>query len=224
MAFKFAYDLHGDKSEILKPFYIAKTTAVKAGQLVKFTPGTGIVLVAGDDFDDAFIGAAAEDHDGSTAGRQSGTEIKVAVSPSAVYSLQSKKELTATGGSTSTFVVAGLLPATDDLWNGGYIEVTACAASADLVGKLIPITDSTGATGTLTIPEQAAAFAAGDKARLHPGPLAIGSYGWDLTTDMDDVDYTSSGAEALTLVDVDPKNKLAFFRPRLHQFNGPAAI
>ena len=59
------------------------------GEIVLFTPGTGIASVAGTDFDDPAIGVAAEAHNGTTAGRQSGTEIKVFDSPTAVFSLRS---------------------------------------------------------------------------------------------------------------------------------------
>jgi hypothetical protein len=223
--FKFAYDLSGDKTEQLKPFYIAGSTAIEKGEIVLFTPGTGIAAVAGTDFDDPAIGVATEAHDGSTAGRQSGTEIKVSCSPTAVYALRSTNVITATGGSTTTFVVAGLLPQTDNLWIDGYLEVVTCAADSSMVGKMIKITDSTGATGTLTFATQPAAFAANDTAYLHPGPLAIGEYGWDLTSDGTDVDWDTSGGEALQLVDVDPVHKLSFWKLRLHQFGDhPKAI
>lgn len=159
-----------------------------------------------------------EPHDGATAGRQSGTEIKVSASPTAVYELRTTNIITATGGSTTTFVVTGLLPQTNDLWIGGRLEVVTCAADSSLVGAMLPITDSTGATGTLTFATQIAAFAANDTAYLHPGPLAIGEYGWDLTGDGTDVDWDTSGGEALQLVDAQPELKKSFWKLRLHQF------
>lgn len=220
--FKFAYD-PACPTEILKPLPIAAATAIEKGEIVKFTPGTGVVAVAGTDFDDPAIGVAAEPHDGSTAGRQSGTEIKVSVSPTAVFALRTTEALTATGGSTTTFVVSGLLPQRNNLWKGGILEVVTCAADASLVGKMIPITASTGSTGTLTFATQPAAFAAGDKAILHAGPLAIGEYGWDLNSDGTDVDYGSSGGEALILVDAKPELKLTYWKLRLHQFGNDAA-
>lgn len=216
--FRWAYDLSGNKTPQIKPLYIAANTAIEKGEIVKFTPGTGVQAVAGTDFDDPAIGVAMEAHDGSTAGRQSGNEIKVSVSPTAVYALRTTNLITATGGSTTTFVVSGLLPQTDDLWIGGCLEVVSCAADPSLNGKMIRITDSTGSTGTLTFDAQPAAFASGDTAYLHPGPLAIGEYGWDLTSDGTDVDWDTSAGEALILVDVDPVNKLSFWKLRLHQF------
>lgn len=221
--FKWAYDLSGNKTPQIKPLYIPTATAIELGEIVLFTPGTGVAAVAGTEFNDPAIGVAMEAHDGSTAGRQSGTEIKVSVSPTAVYSLRTTFTLTATGGSTTTFVDSTLLPATDNLWIGGYLEVVTCAADSSMVGKMIPITDSTGTGGTLTFATQKAAFASGDTAYLHPGPLAIGEYGWDLDANGTDVDVTTSGGEALQLVDVDPVNKRSYWKLRLHQFGNDAA-
>ena len=151
------------------------------------------------DFDAPAIGVAANAH-----AANSGTGIKVITNPDAVFALESTNIITATGGSTTTFVVNGLLPATNDLWNGGMLKVVSCAADPSMNGKMIPITDSTGIGGTLTFATQQAAFAANDTAYLCPGPLAIGEFGWDLTADATDVDWDTSGGEALKLVDVAP--------------------
>jgi len=201
----------------VRPFYIATATAIEKGEIVLHTAGTGIAAVAGTDFDDPAIGVAVEAHNGSTAGRQVGTEIRVECSPDAIFGLKSTNIITATGGSTTTFVVAGLLPQTDDIWNGGYIEVVSCAADSTMVGERIKITDSTGATGTLTFSTQRAAFALGDTAYLCPGTLAKGLFGWDLTGDGTDVDWDTSGGESLILVDSDPANMISSWKIRLHQ-------
>jgi hypothetical protein len=211
--FYWAYDLNGAKVPIVKPFVIPTATAIEQGEMVLHTPGTGIAVVAGTDFDDPAMGAAINAH-----AANSGTEIKVSASPTAVYKHGNGNIITATGGSTTTFTVAGLLPQTDDLWIGGYIQVVTCAADSTMVGKRIKITDSTGATGVLTFAAQGAAFAAGDTARLCPGPLAIGEFGWDLDADGMNVDWDTNGGEALMLVDVDPANMLSFWMLRLHQF------
>jgi hypothetical protein len=220
MSFTWAYDLNGAKVPIIKPLPIPTATAIDQGEIVLFTPGTGVAVLADQDQDDPAIGAAINAH-----AANSGTEIKVSVSPTAVYAHKCNNIITATGGSTTTFVVAGLLPQTDNLWIGGYLEVVTCAADSSLVGKRIPITDSTGATGTLTFSAQVAAFAAGDTAKLCPGPLAIGEKGWDLDADHLNIDWDTSGGEQLVLVDADPANMTAYFMLRLHQFgNGPAAL
>lgn len=166
-----------------------------------------------------------EAHDGSTSGRQSGTEIKISNSPTAVYAHGCGNIITATGGSTTTFEVSGLLPATDDLWIDGYLEIISCAADPDLNGTRIKITDSDGGTGELTFSTQTAAFASGDTAYLCPGPLAITEYGWDLDGDGMNVDWDTDGGEALVLVGADPANMISYWMLRLHQFgNYGAAI
>lgn len=217
--FEWAYDLNGSKVPIIKPLYIPSATAIDYGEIVDFTPGTGVVaLAAPTDFDDPAVGVAINAHPAN-----SGTEIKVSCSPTAVYRHDCGNIVTATGGSKTTFVVNGLAPATNDVWNGGMLEVVSCAADPSMVGKRIPIVDFTGATGTLTIPEQQVAFGAGDTARLCPGPLAIGTYGWDLDADALNVDWDTSGGESLVLVDVDPANMAAYFMLRLHRFGNDGA-
>jgi len=167
-----------------------------------------------------------EAHDGSTAGRQSGLKIKVYTSPSAVFSYVPKFTLTATGGSTSTFVDSTLLPATDNYFNGGAIQIVTCAADSDLIGKRVSISDFTGSGGTITLAETlTAALAASDTAYLCPGPLAMTAYSWDLSADSMDIDWTTSGGEALQIVDVDPDTFTIFVKFRLHQFgNGPIGL
>ena len=209
------------KETYVKEFYIATDTAIEKGEIVLQTPGTGIAAVAGTEFNDPMLGVSLQEHDGSSDG-QTGTTLKVACNPNEIFALKSSEAQTLTGGSTTTAVISGLLPQTDDLWIGGYIEVVSSANGLDK-GDLIPITDSTGSSGTLTIPTQSAAFASGDTIIIHPGKLAIGEYGWDLNSDGTDIDYTSNGGEGLVLVDTDAKNRLAFFKPRLHQFGNDAA-
>jgi hypothetical protein len=219
--FEWAYDLNGSKVPFIKKLPIPTATAIEQGEMVLFTPGTGVAVVAGTDLDDPFIGVAVYEH-----AANSGTEISVSVSPTAVYKHRCNNIITATGGSATTFVCAGLLPATDNLWIGGMLEIVTCAADSTLIGKKIPITDSTGGTGTLTFDTQAAAFAAGDTARLCPGKLAIGTLVWNLDGDGTNVDWDAvATGSGMTLVDADPANMTAYFIPRLHQFgNYPKAL
>jgi hypothetical protein len=221
--FEWAYDLNGSKVPFLKKLYIPTATVVEQGEIVDFTPGTGVVVLAdADDSDDPYMGVANYAHAAS-----SGTSIFVSVSPTAVYCHRCTEVITATGGSTTTFVVSTLVPTTDNLWIGGYLEVISCAADSSLNGKRIYITDSTGTGGTLTFDTQIAAFASGDTAYLCPGPLAIGTTGWNLDDDGVDVDWAQNGTtgESLVLVDVNPSAMEAYFMFRLHKFgNGPVAL
>lgn len=223
---KFAYDLVTGNTEILKPFYVVTTTAIEKGEVVKFTPGTGVVALGDQDQDDPVLGVAAEAHDGSTAGRQKGTEIKVSCSPTACFKVPNLLVITATGGSTTTFVDSNLRPATDDIFNGGYLEVVSCAADSTMVGKMIKITDYTGSGGTITFGTQPAAFASGDTAKLWPGPLAVTTYSHNLTSDGTDIDWEETAAgEAIQIVAADPANKELIVKFRLHQFGTyPKAI
>jgi len=223
--FKFAFNTAG-KSAIPREFPIATGTAIEKGEIVKFTPGTGVVAIGDADQDDPVLGVALENHDGATAdGRQTGLLIKVATDLNDVFELQSTEAQTLTGGSTTTAVISGLLPQTNDLWNGGYIEIVTCAASSELVGTMHKITDSVGSSGTLTVPTMAAALASGDTIRIHPGKLALTEFGWDLNSDGTDIDYTSSGGEAIQLFDVDPARKKSFWKLRLQQYaSHPVAL
>jgi len=224
----FAYDLVTGNTEILKPFYIPTATAIEKGEVVKFTPGTGIAAVGDQDQDDPYMGVSTEGHDGATTGRQTGTEIKVSCSPTACFKLPCSKAITATGGSTTTFVDSNLKPATDNIFNGGYIQIVTCAADTEgvTIGKMIKITDYTGATGTITVDTQPYAFAAADTVRLFPGPLAISTYSHNLTADGTDIDFEQAAAgECIQIVDADPINKLLVMKFRLHQFGThPVAI
>jgi len=228
MPFSHAYNTSNPNA---KPFeyLIATATAIELGEVVKFTPGTGVVAIGDADQDDAYLGVASEAHDGSTAdfiGRQTGTKIKVFDHPDDVFELKQDAVETLTGGSTTTAVISGLLPQTDDLWNEGYIEIVTCAADSDLIGRMVKISDSTGATGTLTLAETLpAALASGDTIKIYPGRYALLEYGWDLNSDGTDIDYTSSGGESLQLVGVDPEKKKSFWKLRLHiKASHPAAL
>ena len=201
---------------------VATATAILRGQLVQFTPGVGIIAhAAPTDTDDPIFGVAMEAHDGATAGRQVGLKIKVAV-PEIDRPLVLRNKcvniITATGGSVTTFVCSGLVPASDDYWNGGYIQVVTCAADSTMIGKRIKITDHTGSGGTLTFATQPAAFASGDTAKVCPGLLALTVHTWDCDSTGITIDWDAAATgEALELVDADPANMVAYFKLRQSQ-------
>jgi len=216
--FYWASDLNGSKTAIVRPMYIPTATVIEQGEILKFTPGTGIVVGDHSDTDTDHIGIAVNAH-----AANSGTEIKVSISPTAVYSHKSTNVITATGGSTTTFVCSGLLPQIDDLWIGGRLEVVTCAADSSLIGRKLKITDSDGSDGSLTFAALSTAFASGDTARLCPGPLAISEFGWDLDADGMNIDWDTSGGESLILVDADPDNMTSYWMLRLHTFGNDGA-
>lgn len=225
---KFAYDLITGNTELLKPFYIPTGTAIEKGEVVIFTPGTGIAAVGDQDQDNPVLGVAVEAHDGATAGRQKGLEIKVSCSPTACFRVPNRLVLTATGGGATTFVDSNLRPAVNDIFNGGYIEVVTCAAdtTGSMTGKLIKITDYTGSGGTITVATQPHAFASGDTVILWPGPLAVTTYSHNLTSDGTDIDFEETAAgEAIQIIAANPINKELVIKFRLHQFGtGPVAL
>jgi hypothetical protein len=200
-----------------RKYQIASNTAIEKGEVVKLT--NGLVVAIGDaDQDDPYLGISAVAHDGATAdGVQTATEILIYDDPNDVFAVYPTAYLTATGGSTTTFVDSSILPATDDIFNGGAIKIRTCAADSTLVGRVIKISDFTGSGGTITLAETLpAAFAAGDTAYLCPGPRAIGQFGWDLNSDGDDINWESSGGESLVFVGSDIINFEVYFKLRLH--------
>ena len=202
--------------------YIAAATAIELGEVVIFTPGTGVGAYAGyAQPRTAALGVAAVEHDGATDdGVQKETSIKVYDHPDDIFELRSAYTLTATGGSTTTFVDSSLVPAVDDVFNGGYLEIISCAADSSLNGTMILITDHTGSGGTLTFATQPAAFVSGDTAYLHPGKLAIGNYAWDLDSNGTEVAYGDGAHDGylMQLWDADPERKKAYYKLRYHLF------
>jgi len=72
--------------------------------------------------------------------------------------------------------------------------------------------------GNINFNTQTGAFASGDTAYLCPGTLAIGEFGWDLTSDATDVDWDTNAGEGLILVDVAPDKFLSYWQLRLHYY------
>jgi hypothetical protein len=208
MAFKFAYNL-ANRVGPPKNDPIATTTAITKGSFVKFTPATGVEAYDGTDADDCILGIAAVAHNGTTDdGVQMESYIPVYADVNDVYEFEPSTAMTLTGGSTTTAVIAGLLPATNSLWKDGYIKIVTCAADADLNGRMVKISDSTGGTGTLTLAETLpSVLAAGDTIYVYPGKLAIGEYGWDLISGNLEIDYDTNGGSAIILHDADPERK-----------------
>lgn len=200
-----------------RKYDIAAATAIEKGEMVKLT--NGLVVAVGDtDSDDPYLGVSAVSHDGATVdGVQTELTIPIYDDPQDVFALYPTKAITATGGSTTTFVDSSLLPATDDILNSGAIKIVTCAADSSLVGRVVKISDFTGSGGTITLAETLpAALAAGDTAYLCPGSRAVGQYGWDLVSDGDDVDWETNGGESLLFVGSDTVKFEAHFKLRSH--------
>ena len=170
-----------------------------------------------------------EAHDGATAdflSRQVGTKIRVFDDAMDVFEMKNDEIITLSGGSTTTAVKDTILPQVNDLWINGYIEIMTCAADSELIGKMVKISDSVGATGVLTLDETLpSALAASDTIKLYPGDHALNQYGWDLNSDGTEIDYLTSGGESIQLVKVDAEKKKSYWKLRLHtKASGPAAL
>jgi len=216
--FKWAGDLNGHKNPIVRKVVVPDATAIAKGAIVDFTVGTGIIVFAvPEDFDDPIFGVSMEEkkaNDGKL-------EIEISYSPTAIYKYDGKgKTYTLTGGSTTTAVDSSLQPGTDNQFKGGAIRIVTCAADPSLIGKIVRISSSTHATGTLTLTETLpVALAAGDTINICLGPFAEGYFGYDLTAAADmNVDFDAVGGECLQFLYSNPETMEMFFRFRLHKF------
>ena len=212
--FNWAGDLNGHKNPIIKKKVVPDATAIEKGEPVDFTQGTGIIVLAGPtDFDDPITGVSMNEK----AASDGTVELEISVSPSAIYKYKAQDAYTATGGSTTTFVDSSLQPQVDNFWKGGAIKIVSCAADSTLNGRVIPITASTGATGTLTLGETLpAALAASDTAYLCLGNYAEGYLGYDLTADAMHPDFDAIGGNVLRYLYSNPDSMEMFFTFEKH--------
>jgi hypothetical protein len=209
--------------------YIATNVAIEKGEIVQYGV-TGITaLTEGTDFDDPAFGVSAENHDGSTPGRQSGTEILVYDNPMIVFQHVPSTESTTTGGDATSWIDSSLTAA-DDVFNGGHIVITDTNNVAGFsVGDVLTITDFANSGGDCTVSGAGGTIAAGMKGYIYPGYAAIGSYAFDLNSDGMAIDMDTAGGQSLIIEDVkwdaQLKKATVYCRLRLHQLgNGPAAL
>jgi hypothetical protein len=207
--FNWAGDLNGQKNPIVRKVTVPNATAIEKGEPIDFTQGTGVVVLAGPtDFDDPIYGVSMEEK----AANDGKTKIAVSTSPTAIYKYRAAKEYTLTGGSTTTAVDSSLLPATDNFWKGGAIQIASCAADSSLCGRIVKISGSTGATGTLTLAETLpSALAAGDKIKICLGYMAENYLGYDLSADAMHPDYDANGGNVLRFLYSNPDTMEMFF-------------
>ena len=205
--FNWAGDLNGNKSPMIRKVYIPTATVIEKGEPIDYTPGTGAIVLAGPtDFDDPIYGVSMQEH-----AANSGTTLEVSYSPTAIYKYKAAKTYTMTGGSTTTAVDSSLVPQTDNFWKGGSIKIISCAADSSLNGKIIPITASTGSTGTITFAAQGAALASGDTYQICPGYMAENYLGFDLDSDAMNPDYDATGGNVLRILYSTPETMETYF-------------
>jgi hypothetical protein len=214
--FVYAGDLNGHKNPIVRKFVVPNATAIERGEPIDFTVGTGVVVLAAPtDFDDPIAGVSMQEK-----GANDGvTEIEVSYSPTAIYKHKASKVYTLTGGSTTTAVDSSLQPQTNNFFKEGAIKIVNCVADPSLNGKVVKISESTGATGTLTLAETLpVALASGDTILLVPGKFAEGYFGYDLTSDAMAPDYDAIGGETLQFLYSNTDTLESFWRFRLHKY------
>ncbi len=207
--------------------YIASGTAIEKGEIVQYGVTGVAALSEGTDFDDPAFGVSAEAHDGSTAGRQSGTEILVYTDPMIVFKHVPKHLSTTTSGDATSWIDSSLGGA-DDVFNGGKIVIVSTnSVSGFDVGDVLDITDYASSTGDCTVSGAGGTIAAGMTGYIFPGYAAITYYGFDLNSDGMQIDFDTSGGESLVIEDVKWDNQLKeatiYCRLRLHQLGNDAA-
>ena len=147
------YNSNGSQVDSVKEYDIAAATAVAIGQVVKLTAGLIVLATAGETT--PILGIAFENHTGSADAfnpRSNGKKIKVCDSPTAIFECPAP-QITATGGSTSTFVASTIAAGADNDFAGGKMKLITKGASSvitDPVGSVYLISASTAASGTLT--------------------------------------------------------------------------
>ena len=208
--FTWAGDLNGHKNPVVKKYYVPDATAIERGEPVDFTQGTGVIVLAGPtDLDDPILGVSMNEK----AASDGQTLLEVSASPTAIYKFNGmNKTYTLTGGSTTTAVDSSLVPQTDNFFIGGSIKIVSCAADSSLNGRVVSISDSTGATGTLTLAETLpAALAAGDTINICLGYMAENYLGYDLTADAMAPDFDAVGGNVLRFLYSTPETLDMYF-------------
>lgn len=193
---------------------IATGTVIEKGEVVK--KENGLIVTAGYQYsieDDVYVGVAAEGHDGSTTGRNSGTEIKIYDDEFDIFEYIPRETCTATGGSTTTFIDSNLGFDNDNDLNDGYLIILNCQNDSSLNGKKIKISDYTQSTGTITFAEiLSVSILTGDTAYICPGRQVIGSSQFELNTDCTGIDWENRNGELLEIFDVDVEKFAVYFR------------
>lgn len=205
------------------PYYIPISTAVVKGQVVGFTAGTGIVVYNATDADDAILGVAAEAHDGSTAGRQSGTELLVYDEPDIIFKCVPKTLSTVDSGDATSWIDAEFLGA-DDIFNGGKIVIVSTNSVAGFnAGDVLDISDFANSGGDFTVSGAGGTIAAGITGYVYPGNRAVCVVAFDtIATTYNNLNMKSTGGETFIIKDVvwdaAKKEAIIYFKIRLHLF------
>lgn len=214
---KVSYDISGSQITGMNEYDIATSTAVSYGQVVKLTTGKVVLATAGET--SPILGIAAEDHSGSADAlnpRANGTRIKVFDAPTAIYECAAP-QVTATGGSTTTFVASTVSGFSDDDFKGGYMKLITKGASSvitDPVGTVYPVTGSTAVSGTFTTTTTiTGGCTAGDIFAIFP-PIMFQKGNFD--SGIAKLVLTASAALPVRVSKTDTDRNRIYFEPALH--------
>ena len=151
---KFYQKLDGGVHVSAREYNIAASVPVSEGQAVKLIGG--LVAPASATETGALLGVAAENHSGvadALDSRADGGKILVIDDPAAVYRCAAPR-VTATGGTGTTLVAAGIAAFTNDDFIGGCVKLVSKAAgstNADKIGTVRIIADFTATDRTFTL-------------------------------------------------------------------------
>ena len=212
------FDQSGSQVMSAGEYDIATTTVANPDQMVKLSSNKVIPVVAGETA--LILGVPAEPHGGSADAfnpRANGTKIKVFDSAQAVYEAPALV-LTATSGSTTTFVDSTVSGFADSDFVGGFMKLITKGASStitDPVGSVYPITGSTTATGTFTTTTTiTGGVTAGDKfAIFPPRGLQKGNFNATFTN----LVYTAVATLPIKVQGHDLERNMVRYEAALHQ-------
>ena len=187
-----------------REYDVAAATALYAGQVV--TLSEGLVTAAAQKQTGAVLGVAAETHSGvpdALNPRNDGKRVLVLDAPDLIFSCDAPR-ITASSGSATTIVSAGIKDFSADDFNGGYVKLLSKAegsTNTDELGCVRRITDfaASGGAGTLTV-ESGGTPASGDVYLLFP---PVGFAKGQLDAQLQKLDLGDTCALAMKVVGAD---------------------
>lgn len=219
MNFELAYDLSGVQYPIMQEFDIAGNTAIKMGEAVKLVADF-VVSIGETTQTAAYLGVAAESHDGVTAGRQSGGKIRVWCSPTAVFRCKPNAITTATGGDATKWTDSALGAVATDTYKGGQLKAKTAAALTNYQNRTYRVTGFTTTTGdfaaTLT-----GGVSVGDTAIILP-PVGSTAFKFN-ANNATNLNLKASGGSSIQIVRVDEVNEHVYWKFAKHQLTAANA-
>jgi hypothetical protein len=218
-----SFDAIGSQVQAQRDYQIASGTVVAQDQIVKLTGGKVVLAVAGET--SPILGTAAESHSGvadTLNAKSNGLTIRVNDSPTQVFEYAAP-QVTATGGTTTTFVASAVAGFADSDFVGGFLKLISkggASTNVDSIGTVYPITGSTAATGTFTIAAIAGAFSVGDVCAVFP---PVGFQKGNLDAGISKLVLTASAALPIRVSGSDLSRNMIFAEASLHEHGNKKA-